>query len=43
MQTYFDETQKGELIARLTVDVSRMSAAVADNLGQRGVRSLLEV
>ena len=43
VQTYFDRTAKGELLARLTVDANRLSAAVADNLGQRGVRSVLEV
>ena len=43
MQAFFDSTTKGELLTRLTVDVQRLSAAVADNLGQRGVRSLFEV
>ena len=43
MQAFFDGTTKGELLTRLTVDVQRLSAAVADNLGQRGVRSLFEV
>jgi hypothetical protein len=42
-QAYFDGTSTGELLTRLTVDVSRLSTAVADNLGQRGVRSLFEV
>ena len=42
-QAFFDGTSTGELLTRLTVDVSRLSAAVADNLGQRGVRSLFEV
>ena len=43
LQAFFDGTSTGELLTRLTVDVSRLSTAVADNLGQRGVRSLFEV
>lgn len=42
-QTFFDHETKGALVSRLTLDVATLQATLADLLGQRGLRSLLEV
>lgn len=42
-QTFFDRTPRGELLSRLTQDVTLLQTIIADVIGQRGFRSLLEV
>jgi len=42
-QSFFDASSKGDLVARLTLDVATLQTTVADFIGQRGVRSMLEV
>lgn len=42
-QSTFDNFTKGDLVARLTTDVQTLQTSVADLIGQRGVRSVLEV
>ena len=42
-QAFFDSAGKGDITARLTLDVAVVQATVADFLGQRGIRSMLEV
>ena len=42
-QAYFDSAGKGDITARLTLDVAVVQATVADFLGQRGIRSMLEI
>lgn len=42
-QAFFDRSPKGDLVGRLTLDVATLQTTLADLLGQRGIRSLLEV
>ncbi|PSC68391.1 ABC transporter permease [Micractinium conductrix] len=42
-QAFFDSTPKGDLVARLTLDVQVLQATLADFIGQRGFRSMFEV
>ncbi len=42
-QAFFDRTSKGDLIGRLTLDVATLQNTLSDLIGQRGLRSLLEV
>ena len=42
-QSYFDAVGKGDITARLSLDIAVVQATVADFLGQRGIRSMLEV
>lgn len=42
-QAFFDGAGKGDVTARLGLDVAVVQATVADFLGQRGIRSILEV
>lgn len=42
-QLFFDRTPRGDLLSRLTQDVAMLQTTMADLIGQRGFRSLLEV
>jgi len=42
-QSFFDGIAKGDLVSRLTLDVATLQATITDCLGQRGIRSILEV
>ena len=42
-QAFFDRNSKGDLIGRLTLDVATLQNTLSDLIGQRGLRSLLEV
>lgn len=42
-QAFYDRTPKGELLSRLTNDITTLQNILVDVLGNRGVRSLLEV
>jgi ABC-type multidrug transport system fused ATPase/permease subunit len=42
-QSFFDANPKGDLMARLTLDVTVLQGTLADFVGQRGFRSMMEV
>ncbi|PRW60036.1 ABC transporter B family member 28 isoform X2 [Chlorella sorokiniana] len=42
-QSFFDASTKGDLVSRLTVDVTVLQTTLADFIGQRGFRSMFEV
>eukprot|EP00887_Chlorella_sp_A99_P006287 scaffold3.g6287.t1 len=41
-QSFFDQTSKGDLISRLSLDVTILQITLDDCLGERGFRSVLE-
>lgn len=42
-QAFFDSAGKGDIVSLLTLDVAVIQNTLADFLGQRGIRSMLEV